>query len=160
MLRKTAWFIPASSKNKPIQGIVFVKGPWCTWWVMLKDREVQCVLQGGLILGENSPWFELYSANWCYVILFVITAMVAICQINAITVRNTQINEKWILTAPDKHSSEGTRTGFSHNLIATTDGAQSHGLNELNRHVRGMAHRLRESYLGVYVSRDRNDRGD
>lgn len=47
--------------------------------------------------------------------------MVAICQINGITVKITQIDEKLILTEPDKHSSEGSRTGFSNNLIATTD---------------------------------------
>ena len=32
-----------------------------------------------------------------------------------------------------------------------TDGAQSHGLNELNEHFRGMAHRLREWYLCVCI---------
>lgn len=57
----------------------------------------------------------------CYIISYVITAMVAICQINGITVKITQIDEKLILTEPDKHSSEGSRTGFSNNLIATTD---------------------------------------
>lgn len=142
-------------RHKPIRGTAFAQGS-----AQKDGGEVWCVPLVGLMLGENSVWFELYGSNWCCIILYVITAIVAIYQINAITVRTTQMNEKWILTAPDKHSSEGTRTGFSHNLIATTDGAQSHGLNELNRHVRGMAHRLRESYLGVYVSRDRNDRGD
>ena len=54
MLGKTVWVIPASSKGKPICGIVFAQGPGCIWWVMQKDGEVQCVPQGDLILGENS----------------------------------------------------------------------------------------------------------
>ena len=36
-----------------------------------------------------------------------------------------------------------------------TDGAQSHGLNELNRHLIQMAHRLREWYLCVYIKRQK-----
>lgn len=33
------------------------------------------------------------------------------------------------------------------------DGDQSHGLNELYSHFRGLAHRLRELYLSVYIKR-------
>ncbi|GAB0188949.1 hypothetical protein GRJ2_001360200 [Grus japonensis] len=54
MLGKTVWVISASGKGKPICGIAFAQGPGCTWWVMRKDGEVQCVPQGDLILGENS----------------------------------------------------------------------------------------------------------
>ena len=54
MLGKTVWVTPASGKGKPIRGIAFAQGPGCTWWVMRKDGEVQCVPQGDLILGENS----------------------------------------------------------------------------------------------------------
>ena len=53
MLGKTVWVIPAMGKDKPIRGIVFARGPGCTWWVMLKNGEVRCVPQGDLILGEN-----------------------------------------------------------------------------------------------------------
>ena len=54
MLGKTVWFRPASGKGKPVHRIVFAQGPGCTWWVMQKDGEVQCVPHGDLILGENS----------------------------------------------------------------------------------------------------------
>ncbi|KAM9591484.1 uncharacterized protein ACIBXB_006281 [Morphnus guianensis] len=54
MLGKTVWVSPPSSRDKPIQGVVFAQGPGYTWWVMQKDGEVRCVPQGDLILGENS----------------------------------------------------------------------------------------------------------
>ncbi|PKU28912.1 hypothetical protein llap_20783 [Limosa lapponica baueri] len=54
MLGKTVWVFPASGKGKPIHGTVFAQGPGCTWWVMLKNGEVQCVPQGNLTLGENT----------------------------------------------------------------------------------------------------------
>jgi len=40
-----------------------------------------------------------------------------------------------------------------------TDGAQSHGLNELNGHFRVMIHKLRELYLLVCI-KDRRSGGD
>jgi len=43
VLGKTNWVIPALGKDKPILGIVFAQVPGCTWWVMLKDGEFQCV---------------------------------------------------------------------------------------------------------------------
>ena len=44
MLGKTVWVSPASGKGKPVCGIAFAQGPGCTWWVMQKDGEVQCVM--------------------------------------------------------------------------------------------------------------------
>jgi len=54
VLGKTVWVSPSSGKGKPIHRIAFVQGPGCTWWVMRKDGEFQCISQGDLILGENS----------------------------------------------------------------------------------------------------------
>lgn len=51
MLGKTVWAISTSNKGKSI--CVFSPGPACTWWIMEKDGEVLCVLQGDLVLGEN-----------------------------------------------------------------------------------------------------------
>ena len=59
MLGKAVWVTPALGKGKPMRGITFAQGPGCIWWVMQKDREVQCVPQGDLILGENSQQIEL-----------------------------------------------------------------------------------------------------
>jgi len=56
MLGKTVWVIPTLGKDKPIRGIVFAQGPRYTWWVMLKDSEVQCVCEGDLILDENTQF--------------------------------------------------------------------------------------------------------
>ena len=56
ILGKTVWVIPASGKGKLICGIVFAQGPECTWWLILKDGEVQCVPQGDLILYENTQF--------------------------------------------------------------------------------------------------------
>jgi len=55
MLGKTVWVSPASGKGKPVRGIGFAQGPGCSWWVMQKDGEVQCVPHGDSILGVNSP---------------------------------------------------------------------------------------------------------
>ena len=52
---KMVWASPAPGKGKPIHGIAFAQGPGCTWWVMQKDGEVQCVPQGDLVVGENTP---------------------------------------------------------------------------------------------------------
>lgn len=46
VLGKTVWINPASSKDKPIHGIVFAQGHGGTW-----DRETQCVAPGNLIFG-------------------------------------------------------------------------------------------------------------
>jgi len=54
MLGKTVWVSPASGKGKPVRRIAFAEGPGCTWWVMRKDKEVQFVPHGDLILGGNS----------------------------------------------------------------------------------------------------------
>ena len=54
MLGKAVWVLPASRKGKPLCGTVFAQGPGCTWWVMQKDGDVQCVPQGNLTLGECS----------------------------------------------------------------------------------------------------------
>ena len=166
MLEKTVWVIPALLKGKPIHGIAFAQGPGCIWWLMGKDGEFQCVPQRDLILGENSQWFELYDVS-CYVILYVITTMVAICHINGITVRITHINEEWALMKPGKVQQWGSQNWLQHATIqhhtpsllpwrtVKTDGTQSHGLNEPNGHFRGMAHRPREWYLCVYIKRQR-----
>ena len=53
-----------------MHGITFAPGPGCTWWVMQKDEEVQCVPQGDLFLGENSQQIELYDVN-CQITLFL-----------------------------------------------------------------------------------------
>ena len=164
ILGKTVWVIPASGKGKPICGTAFAQGPRCTWWVMQKDGDILCVPQGDLILGENSQWTEWYDVN-CYIILYVITFMVAICCINGISVRVTQINEEWTFMKPSKVQQWWNQNWFQHATIqhhtpsllpwktVMTDGAQSHGLNELNGHFRGMAHRPREWYLCVYIKR-------
>jgi len=55
MLGIIVWVSPASGKGKPVRGTAFAQGPGCTWWVMRKDGEVQCVPHGDLIWGENSP---------------------------------------------------------------------------------------------------------
>ena len=52
-LGKAAWIASPMGKGKPIRGIVFAQGPGCTWWVMRKDGETQCVPQGHLTLGEK-----------------------------------------------------------------------------------------------------------
>ena len=54
MLGKAVWVLPASGKGKPLHGTVFAHGPGCTWWVMQKDGDVQCVPQGNLMAGERS----------------------------------------------------------------------------------------------------------
>ena len=54
MLGKTVWVLPASGKGKPLHGTVFAQEPGCTWWVMQKDGDVQCVPQGNLMTGERS----------------------------------------------------------------------------------------------------------
>ncbi|PKU28243.1 hypothetical protein llap_21453 [Limosa lapponica baueri] len=54
MLGKTVWVSPASAKGKPIWGIAFAQGSGCTWWVMQKDGEVQCVPHGDLIASESN----------------------------------------------------------------------------------------------------------
>lgn len=43
-------------KAKPFVGLCLLT---CTWWVLWKDGEIQCVSQGDLNLGENNPLFEL-----------------------------------------------------------------------------------------------------
>ena len=53
-LRKAVWVLPASGKGKPFCGTVFAEGSGCTWWVMQKDGDVQCVPQGNLMAGERS----------------------------------------------------------------------------------------------------------
>ena len=55
MLGKTVWVSPASGKGRAVHRIAFAQGPGCTWWVMQKNGEVQCVPHGDLILGEKSP---------------------------------------------------------------------------------------------------------
>ena len=52
MLGKAAWVLPASGKGKPLRGCGFAQEPGCTWWVMQKNGDVQCVPQGNLMLGE------------------------------------------------------------------------------------------------------------
>ena len=52
MLGKAVWVLPASGKGKPLHGCGFAQGAGCTWWVMQKDGDVQCVPQGNLMLGE------------------------------------------------------------------------------------------------------------
>ena len=52
MLRKAVWVLLFSGKGKPLRGTVFAQGPGCTWWVMQKNGDVQCVLQGNLMMGE------------------------------------------------------------------------------------------------------------
>ena len=54
VLGKAVWVLPASGKGKPLRGTVFAQGPGCTWWVMDKNGNVQCVPQGNLMLGECS----------------------------------------------------------------------------------------------------------
>ena len=54
MLKKAVWVLPASGKGKPLRGTVFAQGPGCTWWVMQKDGDVQCVPQGNLMMGERN----------------------------------------------------------------------------------------------------------
>lgn len=63
--------------------------------------------QGDLILGENSQWFELYDVN-CYIILYGITTMDAICHINGIIIKITQINDNLILMNLAKRSDDIT----------------------------------------------------
>lgn len=46
VLGKTVWISLASSKGKPICGIVFAQGPAGTWWVMQRDRETRCIPPG------------------------------------------------------------------------------------------------------------------
>ena len=94
---------PASGKGKPIRGIAFAQGPGWSWWVMWKHGEFLCAPQGDLILGENSQWFRLYDVN-CYIILYVIATMVALCHINVITVRIAQINEERVVMEPELSS--------------------------------------------------------
>lgn len=60
---------------------------------MWKVWEVQYVPQGDLILGENSPEFELCDAN-CYIMLYIIPTMVTICHINGMTARITQKDDE------------------------------------------------------------------
>lgn len=95
VLGKTVSVSPVSGKGKPIGSTAFPQGPGCTSWVMHKDREVQCVTQGDLILGENSKQIKLNNVN-CYITLplCVITTTVAIRHISGITVRITQIIEE------------------------------------------------------------------
>lgn len=63
---------------------------------MQEDGEVQCVPQGDLILAEKRQRFEFCDVT-CYVILYVITTVVAIYHISCIVIRFTQINEKIVL---------------------------------------------------------------
>ena len=60
VLGKAVWVFPASGKGKPLCGTVFAQGPGFTWWVMQKNRDVQCVPQGNLMLGECSQYFHVY----------------------------------------------------------------------------------------------------
>ena len=53
VLGKTVWVSPATVKGKSIHAIAFSQGPGCTWWVMWKDGEVQCVREVDLTLSEN-----------------------------------------------------------------------------------------------------------
>lgn len=57
-----SWIIPGSGKGKLIHEIAFDHKLGCTWWVM-EDREVWCVPQGNLILGENQKLIKLYYVN-------------------------------------------------------------------------------------------------
>lgn len=54
-LGKTVWAMPASGKGEPIRAIAFAQRSLCTWWVIVKNGEIQCVPQEDLMLGKNSP---------------------------------------------------------------------------------------------------------
>jgi len=54
MLGKVVCVLLDSGKGKPLHGTVFAQGPGCTWWVMQKEGDVQCVPQRNLMLGECS----------------------------------------------------------------------------------------------------------
>lgn len=54
-LGKAVWAILSLGKGNLICGIASLPGSGCTWWVMWKDEEVQCVPQGDLMPGENNP---------------------------------------------------------------------------------------------------------
>lgn len=94
ILGKTVFFLDYSDsgKGKLIQGIAFAYKLGCTWRVM-EDREVWCVPQGNLILGENQKLIRLYYVN-NYPTVYITTPVVALCAPPHGAPHSTDLNHK------------------------------------------------------------------
>lgn len=126
VLGDRVWINPASSKGKHILGIVFAQGPGCTWWVIRGDGETQCV--PGWESGFSEQPVMLNS------IIFVVECY-CMSQLPCPVMDCSRYTSQELLIQQPANSTPALMPWKT----SRRDRIHSHGLNELSRHLGGIA---------------------